>query len=274
MTTSRSSRGAEYPTEKHDHMSRPMPEWFTISEDATPKVMERVGSAVTANAMVPQVKSAPMLAHWFVLDTLLLANQANRDGMHANALALTRQCVEAISIIELGICGHPDAEATLLKWDADELTPGKLRAWLQVNVWQGYGVGLWSEPWSTFMREFAGAVQPYAHYGRALAQWQLRLLRFHDAGQPDADSHAIIEMRPHAYDAQKATRITLFHALLSYVLGRIWTAANPADAEFAALIARLGLALGKSRYLDGHQTDWGQQFWAMVWERGGGTILE
>jgi hypothetical protein len=39
-------------------------------------------------------------------------------------------------------------------------------------------------------------------------------------------------------------------------------------------MARLGAALGKSRYLDGHQTDWGQQFWAMVWERGGGTILE
>jgi hypothetical protein len=86
--------------------------------------------------------------------------------------------------------------------------------------------------------------------------------------------HAIIEMRPRAYDERKATRITLFHALLAYVLGRIWLAANPADAGFANLMARLGAALGKSRYLDGHQTDWGQQFWAMVWERGGGTILE
>lgn len=107
-------------------MSSSTPEWFTICEDATPQVMERVGRTVTANAMVLQVKSAPMLAHWFVLDTLLLANQANREGMHANALALTRQCVEAISIIELGVCGHPDAEATLLKWDADELTHRKL----------------------------------------------------------------------------------------------------------------------------------------------------
>ena len=81
-------------------------------------------------------------------------------------------------------------------------------------------------------------------------------------------------MRPRAYDAQKATRITLFHALLSYVLGRIWQTANPTDTEFAALMARLGMALGKSRYLDGHQTDWSRQFWAMVWERGGGTLLE
>src|SRR5665213_2712844 len=33
-------------------------------------------------------------------------------------------------------------------------------------------------------------------------------------------------------------------------------AAGRSDTEFAALVARLGAALGKSRYLDGHQTDW------------------
>jgi hypothetical protein len=33
-------------------------------------------------------------------------------------------------------------------------------------------------------------------------------------------------MRPRAYDARKATRITLVHALLSYALGRIWQAAR------------------------------------------------
>lgn len=236
--------------------------------------MARVAKAVSANEMCKQVKWSPTLAHWFVLDTLLLASQANKDGMHANALALTRQCVEAISVIELGICGHPDAESTLLKWDADQLTAGKLRGWLQSNVWPQYGSGLWTEPWFTFMREFAGAVQPYAHYGRSLAQWQLRLHRVDDPNALDADTHALIEMTPRAYDAQKATRITLFHALLTYTLGRIWTAANRNDAEFAALIARLGVALGKSRYLDGHQTDWSKQFWAIVWEHGGGTILE
>lgn len=252
----------------------PTPEWFIVGEEATPQVMRRIADAVSANTMAHQVRSSAMLAHWFVLDTLFLANKANRDGMHANALALIRQCVEAIGVIELGICGHPDAEAVLLKWDADNLTPGKLRAWLQNNVWLRYGFGLWAEPWSTFMREFAGAVQPYAHYGCNLAQWQLRLHRMYDANQPDADITAIIEMRPRAYDAQKATRITLFHALLHYTLGRIWLAANSNDVEFSALINRLGAALGKSRYLDGHQTDWSQQFWAMMWQRSGGTILE
>jgi hypothetical protein len=255
-------------------MTQTPPEWFTISEEATPAIMRRIADTVKSVQMTPQVSSAPMLAHWFVLDSLLLANQANRDGMHANALGLTRQCYEAINIIELGICGHADAETILLKWDSDNLTPGKLRAWLQANVWAQYGPGLWQEPWSTFMREFAGAIQPYAHYGRSLAQWQLRLHHFPDSAEPDAELKAIIEMRPRAYDPQKATRITLFHALLDYTLGRIWLAANGSDTEFAALVARLGTALGKSRYLDGHQTDWSHQFWAMVWKRGGGTILE
>lgn len=176
--------------------------------------------------------------------------------------------------MELGICRHPDAEATLLKWEADQLTSGKLTAWLEANVWPQNGSGLWTEPWFTFMREFAGAVQPYAHYSRNLAQWQLRLHRIYDPKDADADIHAIIEMTPRAYDEQKATRITLFHALLTYALGRIWMAANRDDAEFAALITKMGISLGKSRYLDGHQTDWSQQFWAIVWERGGGTVLE
>lgn len=104
--------------------------------------MRRIAEAVSNSTMALQVKSSPMLAHWFILDTLLLANRANRDGMHANALALIRQCLEAIGVVELGICGHSDAEAMLLKWDADSLTSGKLRSWLQEHVWPRYGSGL------------------------------------------------------------------------------------------------------------------------------------
>lgn len=62
-------------------MSRPIPQWFTIAEEATPHVMRRIAEAVSSNAMGLQVKSASMLAHWFTLDSLLLANQANRDAI-------------------------------------------------------------------------------------------------------------------------------------------------------------------------------------------------
>ena len=125
------------------------------------------------------------------------------------------------------------------------------------------------------MREFASAVQPYAHYGSSLAQWQLRLHGFSEKiSEKGVTEHGLIEIRPRAYDPQKATRITLFHAIIIYIMGRIWMAANQADRGFSSLVNSLGAALGKSRYLDGHSTDWSQQFWAMMWERGGGTILE
>ena len=122
-------------------MSRPTPPWFTLAERANPEVMRRIAGAATATKLSPQINGAATLAHWFLLDSLLLANQPNREGMHANALALTRQCIEAIGVIELGICGHAESEAMLLKWDADQLTPGKLRAWLEAHVWPAYGCG-------------------------------------------------------------------------------------------------------------------------------------
>ncbi|XBS69161.1 hypothetical protein ABK905_22255 [Acerihabitans sp. KWT182] len=247
-------------------MREDIPDWFKLTDIATLETMRRVSDAVASNNLDLQIKNSPILAHWFVLDTLFLANRANRDGMHANALALTRQCVEAISIIELGICGHPEANLVLLKWEQDQVTPGNLRAWLQNNLWEKYGSGLWNESWAVFMREFAKAIQPYAHYGRDLAQWQVKL---HSVN----GNKALLEMKPHAYDPQKATRITLYHALLTYVLGRLWLITNH-DDQFEELIYRLGDALGKSRYLDGHATNWSQQFWAMLWDSTGNTILE
>ena len=96
--------------------------------------MRRMADVVKTSAMSLQMRSSPLLARWFVLDSMRIANRANREGMRANALALTRRCVEAISVIELSICGHPEAEATMLCWDADQLSPGKLRAWLEANV--------------------------------------------------------------------------------------------------------------------------------------------
>lgn len=221
-----------------------------------------------------QVKNVPMLAHWFLLDSLHLANQANREGMHANALALTRQCVESMNIIEIGICGHPEAQSVLERWESDKLTPGKLRAWLQENVWESYGSGLWNEPWSTFMREFTAALQPYAHYSSKLAQWQMRLVPGALPSESENGFNRVLEMRPRAYDPQKTTRITLFHALVTYALGRICIARQSSKSPLDQNVLKLGKALGKSNYLDGHSTDWGQQFWAMLWGSDGNTILE
>lgn len=67
-------------------MTRIEPDWFTIGEKAMAQISGRIARSVSSIPMSPQVRSAPMLAHWFILDTLLLANRANQEGMHANAL--------------------------------------------------------------------------------------------------------------------------------------------------------------------------------------------
>lgn len=255
-------------------MARSHPEWFTRYVAMGPQIVRRIDQAVSSVAMVDQVRLAPTQAFWFIGNTLALADQANREGMHANALALTRQCVEAIGIVELGLCSHVDAEAKLLLWEQDNLNPGNLRKWLEDAVWPAYGTGLWSEPWSAFMGQFAKAVQSYAHYTRYLAQWQTGLHQVQKTEEPDQPYIAVLQVGPRVYDAQKATRITLFHGLLHYLLGRVWLAANPGDTTFAEDLARFGDALGRSDYLDGHQTDWSQQFWALVWLTDGRTELE
>jgi len=55
----------------------------------------------------------------------------------------------------------------------------------------------------------------------------------------------------------------------------VWVARfGQRDWEFVRDLNELRLAIGKSRYLDGHKTNWSQQFWMMVWNKEGGTILE
>ncbi len=257
-------------------MQKDTPEWFTLSEEATRETMKRISDAVTNVNLPLQVQMVPRKAHWFMLDSLYLANLANREGMHANALSNTRQCIEALSILELGLSQNPKAHDLLLNWEGDKVSSGGLRKWLEANQWNSYGTGLWDESWSMFMGKLARAIQPYAHYSSRLSQWQERNLGLDQSGNNGSDSlTAYIEVAPRAYDPQKATRITLYHALLTFALARIWLSANPSsDNSFADLTERLRLALGKSKYLDGHQTDWDNQFWAFLFFRDGNDAPE
>lgn len=252
--------------------TRKAPEWFVLSEELTPQTMHRLAASLKDLDMPVSVRSLPMQAHWFLLDSMYLANIANREGMHANALAITRQCLESISIIELGLSGVSGAVEILEKWTGRSQTSGALRKWLEAHVWPRYGVGLWSEPWAEFMSRLCSAIQPYAHYSSDLAQWQTRLHRMEE--EEDGGYTGIIEMRPRLYDPQKATRITLYHGLVAFALARIWLASGVSDLEFESSIERLRIALGKSRYLDGNQTEWDQQFWAMMWFKDGDMCPE
>lgn len=213
----------------------PTPDWFDRSQAVGPLVMDRVSCAVSESQLPQRVSVYPQLAFWFLCDSLSIASQANQEGMHANAVSITRSCVEAITIIELGLVGSPEAERLLWQWSRDEKTPGQLRSWLESNVWKNYGAGLWDEPWPVFYGNFARALHPFAHYSGLLAQWQTRIHQFHRT--ESGGGQALMEIGPRNYDPQKATRITLFHALIGFVLGRILIAnVHKDDPEFASHI--------------------------------------
>jgi len=248
-----------------------LPEWLRLTNEILHPLHQRIGASIEDKSLPLNTRMAPLQAAWFYVASMEIADQANRDGLHAVALALTRQCIETLSLIELGLSRRPEREKVLEDWIAGKITPGNLRKWLSKNLWPAYGNGIWQEDWESFMASLANAVQPYAHYTPELSRWQNRLHHM-----DTSEGKGIVEFGPKVYDPQKASRITLYHAILSYALSRIWAANfGASDPEFAALSARLGRAIGKSRYLDGHGTDWPQQFWAFVWDsRDGSPILE
>jgi hypothetical protein len=87
-------------------------------------------------------------------------------------MALLRQCVEALTIVDVGLQPHEFATDVLLSWVEDRLTQGQIRKKLEAERWPQYGCGLWQESWGEYFGNLARAVQPYAHYSRTLMGWQ------------------------------------------------------------------------------------------------------
>jgi hypothetical protein len=116
---------------------------------------------------------------------------------------------------------------------------------LEKEVWPRCGTGLWTEPWSEFYGNLARAVQPYAHYTSELQGWQFATL--HSDGQRELIAAFGLE----TYDALQATRITLFHMLLTWVLGRMLLAKGTNHDVMAQRdrILELGAALASSKLL-------------------------
>jgi hypothetical protein len=187
----------------------------------------------------------------------------NRDGRHAPALCLIRQCVEALTIVDLGLQPIERGDPLLNAWERDEKTHGEIRAILERDVWPSYGSGLWDEPWAEFFGNLARAVQPYAHYTPQLQRWQFAIP---PGAQLTTDRRFLARTGMNVYDPEKASRITLFHSLLAWVLGRLLVAndCGTLPASAANDFRDFGVELSRSRYLDGPASKWPEQFWPHI----------
>jgi hypothetical protein len=222
------------------------PDWFTLG-DALQWALIGMGIAAARNHRLStlDLQSLAELALCHHAGCLESSNYANRRGKHSAAICLVRQSVEALTIVEVGLQPPQFAEPLLFAWKAGKKTQGDLRKALERDVWPSCGKGLWDESWAEFYGNLARAVQPYAHYTPDLQGWQFATVDY-DGGREFTATFGL-----ETYDTLQATRITLFHMLLTWMLGRVLLAhgQNPDVLQRRESILTLGRALGASKLL-------------------------
>jgi hypothetical protein len=231
------------------------PRWFELSHDLIwPMVDMGLEILYDIKRSTLDLQAIPYLAllhHGGCLQASMLANE---HGKHAAAVCLVRQSVEALTVVDIGLQPSKFAEPLLCGWKEGKKSHGQLRQALEKEIWPRYGKGLWEEPWSTFYANLAQAVQPYAHYSPELQGWQFMMLEYKGA------KNSIFATGMNTFDDLKATRITLFHTILTWVLGRLLMAHGGTE-KIKSIITRvndLGQAIASSSLLF-KRDDWGWQ---------------
>jgi hypothetical protein len=231
------------------------PEWFELGDQLMWTLIGiGVATARSHRLSTPDLQSLAELALCHHAGCLESSSHANHSGKHSAAICLVRQSVEALTIAEIGLQPPDFAEPLLIAWKEGKKSHGELRKALEHHVWPAYGAGLWDETWSEFYGNLARAVQPYAHYTSELQGWQFVTVDY-DGGRQFTATFGL-----ETYDALQATRITLFHMLLTYMLGRIllFHGKNPDAMSRRADILKLGQALGSSTLLFKRGEWWAQ----------------
>lgn len=241
------------------------PLWFTLGEELMWKLVGMAAACCHDHKLsTPDLQSLGELAIWHHAGCLETSIHANKRGKHSAAICLVRQSIEAITVAEIALQTPNWAEPLLGAWKEERKSHGEMRKALERDVWPSYGSGLWTEPWADFYANLARAVQDYAHYTPKLQGWQFATLG-HDGAK-----HAVVTYGLETYDALLATRITLLHMLLTWMLGRILLAHGQSRdvSERHQQIVRLGNALGSSKLLF-REGDWGTQLAPMMMFKSG-----
>ncbi len=244
------------------------PRWLKLAEHLLPPLVS-MGMNVLKEAFPqdPDLGTVPICAMHHLVDCLVESMNANREGRHAVAVSLLRQCIEAMTLVDVGLQDQGLVAEVLRQWKDGRLTNGDVRAFLEQEVWPRYGCGLWDEPWTEFFSNLSRAVQPYAHYSPQLQGWQLAYL---SAPKATGDGYiGTVLIGPQTCDPLKASRITLLFGLFCWVIGRLLLAfgRNPDVNSLRDKISELGNALGSSKLLL-KRKDWALELLPDMWFKG------
>jgi hypothetical protein len=245
------------------------PSWFQIGEPLLWPTMhaalKKLSERRTGNMHLDLMPECAAIHLIHCLDTSM---DTNRRGRHSVAIGLVRQCVEALTLVEIGLQEQEYRNSLLEGWSNETKSQGEIRKALERDVWGRYGRGLWTETWAEFFGEFARAVQPYAHYTQLLQGWQFasppgqQLTR-----SADGNYLFLAQIGLNTYDGLKGTRITLLHCLLAWTLARILLANDSDNTVDPNVIEELGTAIGKSELLGGGTLKWHQEFWPHMFDQ-------
>ncbi|MDP6422235.1 MAG: hypothetical protein QF672_13100 [SAR202 cluster bacterium] len=224
------------------------PVWLELTDELVKSIFPPVHEVLDAmNAGDLHLAMIPRMALFHLSGCLHSSMRANEQGLHSAVICLVRQCVEALTLVDLGLQAAEYREPRLEAWDSGKLTHGKMRQSLEADVWARYGNGLWDESWTDYFGNLARSVQPYAHYSPVLMGWQMSVV------DNDASNRFHVAIGPAVYDSLKASRITLLHSLVLWTSGRIVgeNTANPEWQPITDQVDALGRSLGQSKLLLG-----------------------
>jgi hypothetical protein len=222
------------------------PKWKKIASDIGGRVLSLTAREIEQKESSDlNVSVIPQLAVFHLEACLNASIEANARFQTSVAICLLRQCVEALTVIDLGLQTPRYRDPLLNDWHDGKTTTGSLRKELEVNVWTRYGSGLWDEPWKDYFANLAKAVHPYAHYSPELMGWQMSIMAF------DGRNRFLVATGPQQFEAVKASRLALLQSLIIWTLARLLLAnsTSPEVAKLSKQVDLLKTAIGSSKLL-------------------------
>lgn len=242
------------------------PRWLEICQENLIPLLEHTSASLSErNDLAADVLIAPLLASFHLHQCVLSSVDANEKGRHSVALALLRQCVEALTIVEVGLQPHEFAADVLLSWVEDRITQGQIRKRLETERWPQYGHGLWQESWAEYFGNLARAIQPYAHYSRALMGWQFSVPATILAPRPDEGAIVYAHVSPNTKDLLRGARVSLFITLVGWTVARLLEENGIRCPMHGEKLKEWGESLGASDLLDGATSAWADVFLPHMW---------
>lgn len=247
-------------------MRRNPPTWFILGQPLVQQIAEIAAPAIRARQFsTAHIAHIPIMALLHMDACLRASIGSNQEHAYSAAMAMLRHCVEAITLVDVGLQSPAFAEPVLQAWWSSKKSHGEIRAELERTIWPQYGVGLWDEPWCEFFGNLARSVQPYAHYTPDLMGWQYAVQQ-HDSSSRQFRA----AIGPGAKDALKQTRVTFLHVLVAWTVARLLLASGWVGVgDFEPTIKRLGASLASSKLLFQDTKNWGDQLLPHVFFKAG-----